>query len=217
MGRLPDDVAFDLGLHVRVGRFRSGLTQAEVAERAATSSSTVSRLELGRGAGVPLRVWVDVGDAVGADLFARPSDRASIYADALSRLAEDGGWAVTYRGDSVIWIDRPAHAVRFVRTVLRPAERAVVRIIPVLTHLDWERARLAESVREARAVGPPGMAIEGLLVIVRTSENIRRAGSSWRTSSFGWSSAIRDASVRMPPRSGLAWLDRRGTHLLPAA
>ena len=196
--------------------FMSG-SQAEVAERAATSSSTVSRLELGRGAGVPLRVWVNVAGVVGADLFARPRDRVGVYADVLSRLAEEGGWAMTHRGDSVIWIDRPAHPVRIVRTVLRPAERAVVRIVPVLTHLELERARLAESVHEARAVGPPGMAIEGLLVIVRTSENVRRAGPWWRLSNFGWSSAIRDASLRMPPRSGLVWLDRRGTHLLPAA
>lgn len=217
MRQNPRDIAFDMGRHLRDQRDRRNLTQAGVAATAGTSPSTISRMELGRGATVPLGVWLDVADAVGADLFASQHGREGVHLDAFARLALDGAWILGGRRGEACWFDRPPHPVRYVSVVLRPAERLVVRTVTVLTDLRVESRRLASDVAEIHAITEPGRPIAGLVLVARSGRNVRIAGRGARRSSGAWLRAIRDPRVRMPSWPGVVWMTLRGTHLLPAA
>lgn len=217
MCRSPQDVAFELGQRLRTCRLRAGLTQVEVALRAGTSKSTVSRLELGRGREVPLAVWVAVCGAVDAGLFAAPLDPTGVYMDAFATMAEEGGWAPIRMTHAMACFERPAHRQRIRSNVLRPAERMVVRVVSVLTDLETERRLLLRAVDEHRATVEHGRSVEGLLLVVRSGPNVRVGGRESRRSSGRWVSAVRDQEAWMPSWPGIVWLTRRGTHLLPAA
>lgn len=217
MARTPADIAFELGQRLRVSRLGEGLTQVEVAERAGTSRSTVSRLELGRGGSVPLDTWAAVGEAAGAGLFGTPIDRTAVCVAALARLAADGGWDLVGAELGTAWFDRPAHRYRIRTTSLRPAERVVVRIVTVLTDPAAEHLRLTRSVEDHGSMVDHGRAVAGVLVVLRSSSNLRISGRASRRSSYRWLMAIRDREALMPSWPGLVWMTWQGTHLLPVA
>lgn len=217
MRKTTRDTVFDLGRQVRAQRVRTGLTQAEIAATAGTSPSTISRMELGHGGTVPLGLWLSVADAVGANVIAAPRGRESIHLDAFAQLALDGGWVLGGRHGDACWFDRPPHPIRYVSTVLRPAERLVVRVVTVLTDLRVESERLASDVAGIHATTDAGRAVAGLVLVVRTARNVRIAGRESRRSSGAWFRAIRGPRAGMPAWPGVVWMTPRGTHLLPAA
>ena len=217
MSQAARDTAFDLGRRLRDRRCRAGVTQAAAAAMAGTSASTVSRIELGRGERVPLGVWIDLAHAVGVDLLASPRDHEVVYWGAFARLATHGEWVVGGRRGDTVWFDRPAHPIRFITTVVRPAERVVVRIVTVLTDLTVEVRRLADDVRAIRVETPDGRPVAGVLVVVRSARNVRLAGAAARVSTGRWISATRDPRARMPSWLGVVWMAPQGTHLLPVA
>jgi hypothetical protein len=217
MGQTTTDIAFDLGRRLRHQRYRADLTQEEAAATAGTSASTISRMELGQGATVPLGVWLDVAGAVGSDLFAWRRGPEGIHLDAFARLALEGEWVLAGRRVDVCWFDRAAHPIRYVSTVLRPPERVVVRIVTVLTALPVEVGRLASDVSEIASTTAPGRSVAGMVLVVRSARNVRIAGAGARRSTGGWIRAIRDPRARMPSRPGVVWMTSGGTHLLPAA
>lgn len=218
MDRTPDDVAFELGLRLRRARFRVGMTLEEIAASTGVSRSTQSRMELGRGAVVPLATWVTVASAVGLDLVLAGELDAGALPAAFIRLAARGGWAATRVGPDGAWLDRPVRPGHpRIPRVQAPAERVVVRVVRIVTDLGAERRRLQGQVREARQDGPAGVVVEGLLVVVRTSNNIRRLGRpvNLRRSSARWMMALASPSALMPPLAGLVWITPTGSHLLP--
>ena len=212
----PDDVAVDLGRRVRSGRLQSCRTLADVAIETGVSPSTQSRVELGRGGGVSLATWVRLGDAAGVALFDDEPDDLGVYPAALTRLVSRGGWAPAGRENETLWFDRPSRAVPGLRNVQRPAERAVIRLLRTLTHVGYELGRLRDDIEAARSIAPPGMAINGAIVVVRTSATLRTAKAhdlGW--SHIAWVSALRSEEGRLPMTRGWVWMARRGTHLLP--
>ncbi len=73
--RLSRAVADGLGKTVKAGRIRLGLTQADLAGRVGVHQSWISGIELGRGQGVSLALWMALGIAIGRPLavtFSRP-------------------------------------------------------------------------------------------------------------------------------------------------
>lgn len=218
MDRTPDDVAFDLGLRLRRARFQVGMTLDEVAASTGVSRSTQSRMELGRGASVPLATWVTVAGAVGLDLVPATVIDAGALPAAFIRLAARGGWAATRVGPDGAWLDRPARPGHpGIPRVQAPAERVVVRVVRIVTDIGAERRRLQAQLRDARQDGPAGVVMEGLLVVVRASNNIRRLGRpvNLRRSSARWIMAMASPTALMPPLSSLVWITPTGSHLLP--
>jgi transcriptional regulator with XRE-family HTH domain len=217
MTGLTAEVAFDLGKRIREGRLRRGMRQLDVEAATGVSTSTISRMELGHGMATPLGAWLDVASAVGVDLFSVPADPDRIYRAAIAMALAGGGWRMGGRR-GIVWFDRAARQDPRLRNLRLPAERVVVRIARVVTQLDVEFDRLEASVREVRATSPPGLVVQGALILIRTSATVRRVGRRWTgRSTPGWISAFRSSLARIPPRAGSIWLEPRGTHLLPAA
>ena len=96
-----------------------------------------------------------------------------------------------------------------------PPERLAVSVIPVLTNARLEFERTSARVTADASGGEPGIRRSGVLVVVRTAGNVRRATEPHRRSSLGWTRCLTSTDVPMPAWSGLVWLERRGMHLLP--
>lgn len=215
MDQLPDTIAFDLGRRLRDARLRRGMTLEEVAVESGTSASTVSRMELGNGAATPLAVWLAVAGTVDVGLFRPSRIDTDVYLTAVTNLMAIGGWDLCGRSNHASWFDRPARPSPHFRHVQYPHERVLVRIVRTLTDLDVERRHLDGTVREVATTAPQGLAVAGLLVVPRSTNNRRRARSIHRLSTSGWILALRSPEARMPLRPGVVWLAPRGTHWLP--
>jgi transcriptional regulator with XRE-family HTH domain len=216
MGRSPDDVAFELGLRIRAGRIRLGLTREEVEAASGISRSTQSRVELGHGAGASLATWVRLATAVGDDPFGEWAEDEGSYPAALTRLMEPGGWRPVEQASDDLWFERPVRPIPTLRHVQWPAERLVVLLLRTLTDPDRELGRLDAEIERARSSAPAGMVTNGTIVVVRSTAAIRTANTrGLGRSRSGWISALRSAEGRMPRYPGWIWLAPRGSHLLP--
>jgi hypothetical protein len=215
MQGLPDEIAFDLGRRLRDARLCLGMTLGEVAAATGVSTSALSRMELGKGANAPLVAWVTVAETVKADIFRPERKDPDVYLPAVTNLMAIGGWAPSGRSSGGTWFDRPARPNAHFRHVQHPHERVLVRIVPTVTDIGVEWHRLVADIRDVAAAMPQGLAIAGLLVIPRSTNNRRRARAHHRLSSSGWIGALRSTEARMPLRSGAVWLAPRGTHWLP--
>ena len=210
------DVAFTFGVRIRAARFRGSLTLADVQERTGISTSTQSRMELGQGAGVALGTWDALATAVGADLFAPPQDERGIYPAALASLMRVGAWSMAAHRIDALWFDRPPRPFAAPRSGQLPAERAVVRLIRTVTDIAEEHERLRALVDAARDEAPPGLAVAGVIVAVRSTDAVRRAArAGCRLSDGRWLRVLQDPRIRMPHWPGWVWLAPRATHLLP--
>jgi transcriptional regulator with XRE-family HTH domain len=73
--RLSGAVAGSLGQGVRSGRKRIRITERELSDRVGVDQTRISQIELGRGEGAPLSVWIAIGLALDQPLavaFSRP-------------------------------------------------------------------------------------------------------------------------------------------------
>ncbi len=83
--RRTTSIVDGLGRDVRRGRRRLRLTQAQLAERVGVHQTWISEIELGRGVGVPLSLWVRLGVVLGQALavsFSKTLDPGATLADA---------------------------------------------------------------------------------------------------------------------------------------
>ena len=217
MAWTADDVPIEPGRRLRDARLRRDRSMADVGAATGVSRSTQSRMELGRGGGVALETWVRLAADLGVDLFASVDDRAPAYRSALIRLAASGGWRATGLHGRALWLDRPArNATRARVRYQAPAERAVIHIAGVLTDFEAEWRWLRQAVGVASDETPPGTVVAGLLVIIRSSDNLRRSTNGrWRRSTWRWLSALQEPRSLLPDQPGVAWLTPRGTHFLP--
>ena len=68
-------MAATLGLGVRSGRERLRLTQEDLADRVGVDQTRISQIEVGKGSGAPLGLWVAIAAALDRPLavsFSRP-------------------------------------------------------------------------------------------------------------------------------------------------
>ena len=184
------------------------------------STSVISRMEIGRGGGVPLETWLVLDALLPVDAF-RPAAPAPAWGvDAVIGLATVGGW-VAHTVDPNPILRR---APRLVRGPFRPRMTsgclAVVHVVDVLTDILVSMPKLGAARETAARMAPPGWRAGGLLVVRRTEFNKRRA----RVRRFGplqpgqsgrWIATLRDPDVAMPETLGFVWMDPRATRLIP--
>jgi hypothetical protein len=217
------EIAGSMGIRIRRARLRAGRTQAEVGEMIGVSQSMISRLELGRGAGMPLETWILVADAVGIDVFTPDDPGEPFGATAVLAYAQDGGWSPVSRDRQVIVLDRPQRRVpRPFRGRLLPGERVVVSVVDVVTDVAALIDRSMAAAANTRIDLPDGWSIGELVVVRRTAANRRRLTESrhrldaaFPDSGSRWIGTLRDSDSTMPIRSGLLWLDAQGIRLIP--
>lgn len=214
LASMADDLAYDLGQRLRTARFRAKRTLAEVAEVTGVSTSTLSRMELGQGGSTPLSTWVCVASSLGVDLLEPPRERVDELVGAIEHLIADAEWTPVARDGTYVWFDRPPRRNPWPPHSVRPAQRIVVGVVPLLTDQRTAFERLRVRLRETRRSGPPGVDVGGLLVVRRTTNNLRRASPEDRHRSHGpWMAALRSTDGRLPVSQGLVWLSARATHL----
>jgi len=209
---LPDPAAV-LGLELRRGRQSLDLRQRDLADRIGCSQATISRLELGGGAGYSLGLWSAV--AIGIDHLLRvellprdPSVRPPVSLALQSHrtvaaAARQGGWAAETE------VLRTATRERIVTVLARGPERVLVHAWDVVAEVDDRIVRLEEelALHHQPAPGPP---IRGLVIVPATYNNRRRATEAREVlavhlPSLGarWFAALLNPAAPLPNAAGM--------------
>lgn len=132
--RLSSTVARSLGQVVRSGRKRMRITQRELSERVGVDPTRISQIELGKGEGAPLSLWIAIGLALHQPLavaFSRPLGEIRGPSDAghlamqerLLTLAKLTGRTATFELPT-----RPADPSRSIDVCIRDARNRVLII-----------------------------------------------------------------------------------------
>lgn len=216
MPRSGDDIAYDLGLRMRDRRLRRGWSLLTLAEASGTSTSTLSRMELGLGGPVALATWAVVAAALDDDPFALEEPHAIGYDQSFEYLVAAAGWRPSGATDGYRTFERPPRPHRLPYSVVqRPAERFAVRVLRAVSDVDVETARLGAVVSRLIESGSAPVT-SGVLVVIRTAATAQRlGGTAHRRSSPAWVRALRHEDSVMPDRLGLVWVSVSGSHLLP--
>jgi hypothetical protein len=221
--------AIQAGLEVRRARIGLRLTQLEVGQQAGISQSMVSRMELGRGSGLPLRSWIAVGDVVGVTFqpATTPPGVEPFGLRAIVLLASRGGWqrerSIASPVGSILVLGRPQRLIQGVRTTrLTSAACAVVLVADVVADVPALQRSLSAAIAGVRREVGVRTDVGGLLVVRRTRHNKRRLAETWDAAGWAtrqaggrWIAALRSAEVAVPLRPGLVWMDARATRLIP--
>jgi transcriptional regulator with XRE-family HTH domain len=226
-GRLSSAIAAQLGQVVRTGRRRLGLTQAGLADRVGVDQTRISQVELGKGTGAPLGLWIAIGAALGQPLaisFTRPLGQTREPADAghlamqecLIRLARMTGRAATFELPT-----RPSDPSRSIDVCVRDARHRVMIIeeawntfgdIGAAIRATHRKAAEASDLAATIDDGPPYRVSTVWIVrdsatnrsiIARYPEVVR---SVFQGSSRDWTTALTTAAPP-PDRPGLVWFD----------
>ncbi|MEO8437023.1 MAG: helix-turn-helix transcriptional regulator [Chloroflexota bacterium] len=216
-----------LGTAVKQDRIRLRLSQAELADRVGVHQSWISQIELGRGQGVPLELWVALGIAHGRPLamtFTRPLGESREPSDAghlamqerLLALARATGRTATFELPT-----RPADPSRSIDVCVRDARHRVLVIEEAWnTFGDVGAAARSTNRKAAEAAdlaatiddGPPYRV--ATVWVVRPSSTNRALlarfpgifGATCPGSSRAWATTL--ATSDAPPNDrGLVWLD----------
>jgi len=190
------------------------------------SQSTVSRMELGRGACFPLRVWARVAAVIGLELAANSDGPKGFGLPSIVGLASAGGWIATPHpplGTGVVRLHRaPRSHRRFGRPVMTQGECAIVQVADVVTDVASLTEGLRQIIKQEERIAPPGWRVGGLLVVRRTTANRRRVTecrailhAASPGSGSDWIGSMRSADSPMPRRTGLVWMESRATRLIP--
>jgi transcriptional regulator with XRE-family HTH domain len=225
--RLSHSVVDSLGKVVRDRRIRLRLTQAELAARVGVHQSWISRIELGRGRGLPLETWIALGVALGQPLavaFSRPLGETREPADA-GHLAMQERLLTLARATRRTAIfelpTRPADPSRSIDVCVRDARHRVL-IIEEAWNTFGDVGAAARSTARKRAEaadlaatiddGPPYRVAS--VWVVRPSATNRSLlarfpgifAAACPGPSRGWTRALTSAAD--PPfAAGLVWLD----------
>ena len=225
--RLASAIAGSLGLIVRSGRRRRRLTQHQLGSRVGVDQSRISQIELGRGGGVPLDLWVALGLALDqpfAASFSRPLDADRHPSDAghlemqevLLALARGTGRAATFELPT-----RPADPTRSIDVCVRDARSRTLVIEEAWNTFGDLGAAVRSTHRKAAEAADIAATFDGgppyrvaTVWVVRDSEANRRLvgrypsifADAFPASSRAWvrSLTVGDAPPDFP---GLVWFD----------
>jgi transcriptional regulator with XRE-family HTH domain len=219
-----------LGRRIRDARRRRQLTQAGLAERAGMSQSAVSRIEIGRGGGLPLEAWIRLAREVG--LFARfelSRDALEDVSDAghlamqelLIRLGRAAGYSVRAEAPS-----RPSNPNLSIDVEYRRVDQRRLVILEAWNRISdigagrrsFER-KLAEARALASGLAEPPPRVFGVWVVRATVRNRALVArypevftAAFPGSSRTWARAILEGT-EPPAEPGLVWCDVRATRL----
>lgn len=225
--RLSANVADSLGRTVRKARAARHLTQADLAARVGVHQTAISRIELGHGASVPLRLWVSLGVALGRPLaialtrplgeMREPSDAGHLaMQERLLELARAARRTASFELPT-----RPMSPTRSIDVCVRDTRHRVL-----LIHEAWNtfgdlgmavrstNRKAAEATDLAATIDDGQPYRVAVVWVVRPSAANRALVSRYpqifRTafpgSSRAWASAL-TAGAAPPDRPGLVWLD----------
>lgn len=205
-----------MGLRIRRARLAKGRRQAELADAAGVSQSTISRLELGLGARVPIETWIQVAAAAGLDftidLWPTTEPRDALTQERMHRLvvakALTGGWTAWTVADVTV-LERPDRR----EVALAQVWDVIGDVGAAIRDLEWtidlERAERGEDWR-----------VSGFVVILSTGHDRRRTvengGSMNRAFPVrggNWLVAL--AGGPMPNGTGMLWTGGRVERLRP--
>ena len=202
------------------------MRQRDVADSIGCSQATVSRLELGHGAGYSLALWsaaaVAVDQRLHIELLARRPEEPPRVSRTLqahrtvAAAARQGGWAAETE------IERTGPHER-VQTVLdRGPERVLVQVWDVVGNVV---ARLAQFVEDTERLlrTKPAQPVGGLAIVPVSYGNRRRLTEERTmldehlpTLAAHWFAALLNPAAPMPQAPGVLWTDRHGLRLVPA-
>jgi transcriptional regulator with XRE-family HTH domain len=225
--RLSQAIAVALGRAVKAGRLRVQLTQRALGARVGMHQAWISRIELGHGSGVPLRIWVALGVVLGRPLaisFTKPLGEQREPVDAghlamqerLLELAESCGRSASFELPT-----RPSDPSRSIDVCVRDGRNRVLLIQEAWnTFGDLGAAvrsfnrKTAEAAALAVATGGGDPFRVAAVWVVKPSAANRRLVSRYPhvfRSAFGGSSrawvAALTSGVSPPAFPGLVWLD----------
>ena len=220
-----------LGTALRDARTSAGMTQAQVADRAALSQTLISDLERGLGTTASIETWGMVAAAVGEQLvgFLERAPGADVPRDiehlrrqsALIAIAASGGW----RALPELRLDQDARWSRSIDVALvrGPSHEAiVVEIWNWFEDVGGALRGLGGKVAALRDQLDPSVewTIRGLFIVRDTRRNRQLVselgpmlGARFPGNARAWLRALTDAAQRMPDGDGLLWSDRAGTGL----
>jgi transcriptional regulator with XRE-family HTH domain len=225
--RLTDAIAGSLGQVVRSGRKRKNMTERELSDLVGVDQTRISQLELGKGEGAPLSLWIAIGLALDQPLaiaFSRPLGEPREPRDAghlvmqerLLALARATGRSATFE-----LATRPSDPSRSIDVCVRDARHRVLFIEEAWnTFGDLGAATRSTARKRAEAAdlaatigsGPPYRVAS--VWVVRPSASNRELlarfpgifSAACPGSSRGWAHAL--TSTEAPPDApGLVWLD----------
>jgi transcriptional regulator with XRE-family HTH domain len=220
------DAAAHVGTELRRARQRCRMRQSDVAGRIDCSQSTISRMELGGDAHMPLAAWAAAAGAVGRRLVVDLVDtRPDVPQEAslalrchrtITNEARVGGWSAV-----TVIRSRPSHEE--IETVLsRASESVVVHAWDVVTRVAARLDMLHASMDRERS-GADGASVRGLVVVPSTHGNRRRMTeeqallrASVPALAADWYGALRNKHRQVPVSAGVLWLDRHADRLVPA-
>jgi transcriptional regulator with XRE-family HTH domain len=226
-------LASDAGSQVRLSRKRRRLSQGALARQVGISRPRLADIEAGRGASVPLEVWLAIAQALGRYLrfeFARdaltePADAGHLLIQELViRLAKACGWEVSFEarsgtGESERSIDA--------RLIDRTRRRLVI-VECWNTFSDLGAAtrssnrKVQDALQNAVAIAGDGAPFEvGLCWVVRDTQSNRDLVARYRSifearlpgSSVAWVKALTEPGALTPSEPGLVWCDTGGTRI----
>jgi transcriptional regulator with XRE-family HTH domain len=227
VSRRSTTIAESLGRSLRIGRRRLRLTQRGLAARVGVDQSRISQIELGKGSGAPLELWVALGVAVGQPLavaFSRTLGETRQPVDAGHLEMQEhllGLGRATGRRATFELPTRPSDPMRSVDVCVRDARHRVLIIeeawntfgdtgaaIRATHRKQAEAADLAATIDDG---GPYRVATVWIVrenaanrAIVHTYPEIMR--SAFPGSSRSWASTL-TAGHAPPGEPGLVWFD----------
>jgi len=230
--RVADSALVAMGRAIAEARRRRRLTQAQLAIRVGTSRSTISRIEIGQGHGVPVELWIRIAVALGVPArfelgrhpLEGPADAGHLgIQELLLTMGRRAGYGGTFE------LPLPGtDPSRFVDVFLRSdtARRLVVAechnmVGNVGAELRSFERKLALARDLAVVLGEDGepYAVHGVWVVRATRRN-RELVARYPTllaarfpgSSGAWVRALKTGSPP-PLEPGLVWCDRDATRI----
>jgi transcriptional regulator with XRE-family HTH domain len=208
----------EAGARLRRARLAAGRTQADVAAIAATSQSSVSRIELGQAWTASISTVAAVATAVGLTLelsVRGPADASgATMQERCHRLVADlaarGGWT----GWTTIDASDPSGSeTLLIRSHRR--EVAVIHVWDVLGDVTSAYAHLERRIAEEASARGDAWAVSGAVVICATGHNRRRlsdapepAPDAFPIRGSIWLGALAH-DLPMPRHVGMIWTDQK--------
>jgi transcriptional regulator with XRE-family HTH domain len=213
---MDPELAARMGLRVRRARLATGWRQADLAEAAGVSQSTISRMELGAGVRTPFDTWTRVAAAAGLDVTVdfRPTSvpRDDLTQQQMHRLvvarALAGGWTAWTRHDE---------------TILQRSDRceaAIVHVWDVIGDVGAAIRALERRIETEQTERGDAWRVRGFVVILASGHNRRRATESgalmnraFTVRGGSWLVAL--GGGPMPKAMGMLWTGGRLERLRP--